>query len=511
LQRTHAAAKDALLAAAASDLVGRLISFLISKWQEHRAGDDDGASRLQRALLRARVVMEEAEGRRVTSPAMLRQRRQLRWEMCRAAYALDALRIRNAAAAAASRRRRRRCQPLLLSLGGDGDATVMESLEAALGGAKELVVLLAGCPRLSRQPYSAYLFMERCMFGRQMEKEQIVDFLLRPACSSAGDPNPGVLPVVGGPEVGKRTLVEHVCIDERIRQYFAKIHRLSSDDLMAAGDDDEHRRFGIDPSARSLVVVDVVGDVEEEPWRRLCSSVRRENGDGKVVIICRTAEHAARLGTAPRPVTLDNLRRPELWYMFRVLAFGGADPEDRPELVAIAAELFEGVKHFAMIAAVNAHAAALRADMTARSWRRIARAAIDAHGGRGEHGPVRDEDDSYYLYRPSMDGPHCLFYGRRKLTTWTPAASTTPTVTMQDLLSGRVVPGVDTPRFDVLVWRSPIPPHCSYVATCDMGRAQQFVVASGGRRPFERRKPSGNLDHGECLNKKRRPMYSGDG
>uniref|UniRef100_A0A0E0I024 Rx N-terminal domain-containing protein n=1 Tax=Oryza nivara TaxID=4536 RepID=A0A0E0I024_ORYNI len=456
---------DALLAAVASDLVGRLISFLTSKCQEHRAGDD-GASRLQRALLRARVVMEEAEGRQVTSPAMLRQLRQLSWEMCRAAYSLDALRIRNAAAAA-SHRRRRRCQPLLLSLGGDGDVTVVESLEAALGGAKELVVLLAGCPRLSRQPYSAYLFMERCMFGRQMEKEQIVDFLLRPACSSAGDPNPGVLPVVGGPEVGKRTLVEHVCIDERVRQYFAKIHRLSSDDLMAAGDDDEHRSFGIDPSSRSLVVADVFGDVEEEPWRRLCSS---------------------------------------LCYMFRVLAFGGADPEDRPELVTIAAEFFEGVKHFALFAAVNAPAAALRADMTARSWRRIARVVIDAHGGR-EHGPVGD--DSYYMYRPSMDAPHCLFYDRRKLTTRAPAASTTPTVTMQDLLTGRVVPGVDTPRFDVLVWRSPIPPYCSYVATCDMGRAQQFVVASGGRRPFERRKPSGNLDHGEYLNKKRRPMYNG--
>uniref|UniRef100_A0A0E0FJK4 Disease resistance N-terminal domain-containing protein n=1 Tax=Oryza nivara TaxID=4536 RepID=A0A0E0FJK4_ORYNI len=374
----------------------RLISFLISKWQEHRAGDDDGASRLQRALLRARVVMEEAEGRQVTSPVMLLQLRRLSWEMCRAAYALDALRIRAAAAAAASRRRRRRCQPLLLSLGGDGDvATAVESLEAALGGAKELVVLLAGCPRLSRQPYSAYLFMERCMFGRQMEKEQIVDFLLRPACSSAGDPNPGVLPVVGGPEVGKRTLVEHVCIDERVRQYFAKIHRLSSDDLMAAGDDDEHRRFGIDPSSRSLVVVDVIGDVDEEPWRRLCSSVRRENGDGKVVIICRTAEHAARLGTAPRPVTLDNLHRPELWYMFRVLAFGGADPEDRPELVAIAAELFEGVKHLAMIAAVNTQAA---------------QAANDDEDAGGEHDA--DGDNAGPAHRP------CPAWTRRASTWW---------------------------------------------------------------------------------------------
>ncbi|EAY73348.1 hypothetical protein OsI_01225 [Oryza sativa Indica Group] len=501
---------DVLLSAVASDLIGRLISFLISKYQQPAAAAADGA-RLQRALLRARVILEEAEGRQVTSLAVLRQLRQLRWEMCQSAYALDALMIRAAAAASCRRRRRRRrCQPLLLSLGGDGDvATVVESLEAALGGAKELVVLLAGCPRLTRHPYDAYLFMERCMFGRQVEKEQVVDFLLRPACSSAGDPNPGVLPVVGGREVGKRTLVEHVCIDERVRQHFAKIHRLSSDDLTAAGDEDEYRRFGIDPSSRCLVVVDLVGDVDEEPWRRLCASVRR---DSKVIVICRTAEHAARLGTAPRPVAIDKLRRPELWYFFRALAFGAADPEYLPaEMVAIAAKLFEGVKHFAMIAAVNAHAAALRADKAARSWRRIARAAIDAHGGRGEHGPVRDEDESCYMCWPSMDAPHCLFYDRRKLTTWTPAASTTPTVTMQDLLTGRVVPGggVDTPRFDVLVWRSPIPPYCSYVATCDMGRAhQESVVDSGGRKRFEKRRPSANLEHDEWLDKKR-PMYNG--
>ncbi|KAF0919505.1 hypothetical protein E2562_029624 [Oryza meyeriana var. granulata] len=473
---------DVLLSAVASDLVGRLLSFLIGKFQEPPAGDNDGA-RLQRLLQRARVVLEEAEGRQVTSLAMLLQFRQLRWEMCRAANALDALSIR--AAAAASRCRRRRRQLLLLGLsdflgGGTGDGTVVESLEAALGGAKELVVLLGGYPRLTRQPYSAYLFMERCMFGWQVEMEQIIGFLLRPSCSSAGDPNPGVLPVVGGREVGKRTLVEHVCIDERVRQYFTKIHRLSSDDLTAAGDEDEHRSFGIDPSARSLVVVDLVGDVEEEPWRRLCSSVRRENGDSKVVIICRTAEHATRLGTAPRPVTLENLRRPELWFFFRALAFGGADPEDRPELLAIAAELFRGINNFAMFFAVNTLAASLRADM-------IARVFCDAK-----------RDDLYYMCRPSMDAPHCLFYDRRKLTTPTPAASSTrdderpSMLRMQDLLTGAVVPCVDMPRFDVLVWQSPIPPYCSYLATCDMGRAKQFVVASGRKR-FKRRRPGGNL------------------
>uniref|UniRef100_A0A0D9Y678 Disease resistance N-terminal domain-containing protein n=1 Tax=Oryza glumipatula TaxID=40148 RepID=A0A0D9Y678_9ORYZ len=504
---------DVLLSAVASDLIGRLISFLISKYQQPAAAAADGA-RLQRALLRARVILEEAEGRQVTSLAVLRQLRQLRWEMCQSAYALDALMIRAAAAASCRRRRRRRrCQPLLLSLGGDGDvATVVESLEAALGGAKELVVLLAGCPRLTRHPYDAYLFMERCMFGRQVEKEQVVDFLLRPACSSAGDPNPGVLPVVGGREVGKRTLVEHVCIDERVRQHFAKIHRLSSDDLTAAGDEDEYRRFGIDPSSRCLVVVDLVGNVDEEPWRRLCASVRR---DSKVIVICRTAEHVARLGTAPRPVAIDRLRRPELWYFFRALAFGAADPEYLPaEMVAIAAKLFERNRDFAVFTSLNTLAALLRADMALHSWRRLARVLGEsanlrllsdaAHGGRRER---YGEKEDLYICRPSMDAPHCLFYDRRKMPTPTPAGGggeRLPTVTMQDLLTGRVVPGVDAVRFDVLVWQSPIPPYCSYVRTCEMDRDRHVVVvaaASGGKR-LEKRRQRATLD--QEWNKKKR-------
>uniref|UniRef100_A0A0E0FJJ6 Disease resistance N-terminal domain-containing protein n=1 Tax=Oryza nivara TaxID=4536 RepID=A0A0E0FJJ6_ORYNI len=440
---------DVLLSAVASDLIGRLISFLISKYQQPAAAAADGA-RLQRALLRARVILEEAEGRQVTSLAVLRQLRQLRWEMCQSAYALDALMIRAAAAASCRRRRRRRrCQPLLLSLG---------------------------------------------------------------ACSSAGDPNPGVLPVVGGREVGKRTLVEHVCIDERVRQHFAKIHRLSSDDLTAAGDEDEYRRFGIDPSSRCLVVVDLVGDVDEEPWRRLCASVRR---DSKVIVICRTAEHAARLGTAPRPVAIDKLRRPELWYFFRALAFGAADPEYLPaEMVAIAAKLFETNRDFAVFTSLNTLAALLRADMALHSWRRLARVLGEsanlrllsdaAHGGRRES---YGEEEDLYICRPSMDAPHCLFYDRRKMPTPTPAGGggeRLPTVTMQDLLTGRVVPGVDAVRFDVLVWQSPIPPYCSYVRTCEMDRDRHVVVvaaASGGKR-LEKRRQRATFD--QEWNKKKR-------
>ena len=84
---------------------------------------------------------------------------------------------------------------------------MLNTIEAALSDMKEeFVVLLGACPRLNRQPYCAYLFMERCMFGRQMEKEQIIGFLLQPAQDF------DVLPIIGPHEVGKRTLVEHACV-----------------------------------------------------------------------------------------------------------------------------------------------------------------------------------------------------------------------------------------------------------------------------------------------------------
>jgi len=85
---------EVLLSAVASDLVGRLVSFLISKFAE--PGSTDDVVRLQRSLLRAQAVVEEAEARQVTSRAMLLQLNHLRGEMCRGSYVLDAFRRRAA-------------------------------------------------------------------------------------------------------------------------------------------------------------------------------------------------------------------------------------------------------------------------------------------------------------------------------------------------------------------------------------------------------------------------------
>jgi putative protein kinase ArgK-like GTPase of G3E family len=63
--------------------------------------------------------------------------------------------------------------------------------------------------------------MEKCMFGRQAETEEIISFLLQPEPPGANSLQ--VLPIIGPPRVGKSTLVEHVCYDERVNNRFSSI------------------------------------------------------------------------------------------------------------------------------------------------------------------------------------------------------------------------------------------------------------------------------------------------
>jgi len=354
-------------------------------------------------------------------------------------------------------------------------SVVVNTLEAALSDMKEeFVVLLGTCPRLNRQPYCAYLFMERCMmFGRQMEKEQSIGFLLHPATAQDFD----VLTVIGPHEVGKGTLLEHACLDERVRGHFAKIHHLRSDDLDLQSHDhhDHHQHQGfIDSASAAIFVIDLAGGEggeEEERWRRFCSSMRRRaHGEMKIIIISRTERHSA-LGTVP-PLRLRAPRREELWYLFKALSFGGADPEERPELVRIAMALFDNIPDCALFAAASKLAAALHADLSARSWRRVLKVS-DSDGvivrvtepqlGAAVGGPRRPEEKigHYYPSVPVKDAPNapCLFYGRRKSPGMT--RSELPTVTMMEVIEGGVVARGEK-RFDVLVWQSRIPPYASY-------------------------------------------------
>jgi hypothetical protein len=56
---------------------------------------------------------------------------------------------------------------------------VLGSIRGTIEDLSEFVLFICRCPRLHRQPYNMYLLLDKCMFGRQMEMEHIMNFLLQ--------------------------------------------------------------------------------------------------------------------------------------------------------------------------------------------------------------------------------------------------------------------------------------------------------------------------------------------
>jgi hypothetical protein len=101
---------------------------------------------------------------------------------------------------------------------------MLETIENVVTGMHEFVAFLKNYPPIyRRQPYNMHLVMETCMFGRQVEVERIINFLLQREPPGEHSPGVGVLPIVGPGKVGKSTLVEHVCYDIRVHAHFTQI------------------------------------------------------------------------------------------------------------------------------------------------------------------------------------------------------------------------------------------------------------------------------------------------
>lgn len=96
---------------------------------------------------------------------------------------------------------------------------MVDSLEHTVAGMKEFLFFLELYPRMLREPYGTYLFLDNCIFGRQTERRRILNFLMCPSAT----PDLAILPIVGPIRVGKSTLVENICRDDSVRDRFSMI------------------------------------------------------------------------------------------------------------------------------------------------------------------------------------------------------------------------------------------------------------------------------------------------
>ncbi|CAL5049996.1 unnamed protein product [Urochloa decumbens] len=427
--------KDVVVPAALSEILSRIFSFLFDNLATRPApgARDAHRRRLEQLLGNIGSMVEEAEGRHITNHQLLSHLKSLTAGMYRGRFALEVTDLDDANAAAddpddadndstdaaagkrsfalcssfSNKAKRSRVARLILSAGaggrnaaagGDGTerlAAVVEELEGLTRDyMREFIMLVQGYPRKVHRPVTTTLYMDRCVFGRHVEKERIVDFLLHRAPPNRA-PFLSALAVVGAKKVGKTTLVKHACDDERVRGHFAAIEWFETPAVVRAGGAPEQTvwesggpeylagvrrilaepRFAVAGAERSLLVFEDAWPMDESEWAALAASPTSAafaGGGSKLLFTCRDGD-VARIGTA-EPVVLETLRQEEYWYYFKAFAFGGADPRDHPRVAAVAREISGHLERTFLDARVLG--TLLRANFDARFWKKVLAAIV---------------------------------------------------------------------------------------------------------------------------------------
>uniref|UniRef100_A0A0E0C7A5 Disease resistance N-terminal domain-containing protein n=1 Tax=Oryza meridionalis TaxID=40149 RepID=A0A0E0C7A5_9ORYZ len=423
---------EVLLSAVLGDLVSRSISFLVDKYYQQKMGMGVDLQCLRRLLLQIEATVLEAEGRHITNRAMLQQLQMLREGMYKGHYMVDT--IKN-------------------------------------GVLQHEMVNDEGYPHINRQPYSQHLILEKCMFGRQAEIERITNFLLR---ESLGAESLGVLPIIGPARVGKSTLVEHICYDERVRSFFSSIVFCSGSDIGSKSfadlrDSGIVKHQSCVAHERSLIIIEFIddGDVDEKNWIRLYSS-RSCIPHGSKIIITSRSERFRNVGTT-QPLELSLLPQEAHWYFFKVLAFGSTNPVEHPFLESAAMEMAAEYRCFV---AANFVASLFRANFCTQFWRlflRCHRNIVEKHVILfGEHPyTLLQKNHDIYLVENFRDPKFILVNGYK-----TCLRNDDPKVMLHEVHTGT---SKAHGKFEVLVWRSRIPPYHEFVMSCE-AQAQQHTI-----------------------------------
>jgi hypothetical protein len=480
---------EIFLQAVLGELATRSVSFVINKYSKLPVQAME--INLERILLRAQVIVEEAEGRHITNQGMLLQLRMLRDAMYQGFYVLDTLRyrafqedgtgdnkVRNYSWALSKFSSAKR---LCLSSSSSTKASqelvaenVLDNLRTMILDASESVMFLTSYPRLGRQPYNMHILLGNCMFGRQMEMELILHFLLYTQPCSGRHAMFDVLPIVGPAICGKSTLVAHVCNDERVRDHFSQIaffrHGTFRDEDIDILTDrctmrhEKHRKL--------LIVFEVVGELNDDLWGSLYSLSRKCTTSGSKIIITSRSDKITKLGTT-QTMTLKHLPYEAFWYFFKVITFGSTDPKMHPRLAYLAMEISK-MMNGSLISA-NVIGGLLRNNFSIQYWCKILKflresveKSISMHG---EHPcDLLAKNKSWYFRRLGTTTEDVFISSHYQTCS---SQEELPEITAQDVVYGGVKP---QGAFKALAWKSPLPPYRCYINIYEIQQLQTRLV-----------------------------------
>uniref|UniRef100_A0ACD5ZKI7 Uncharacterized protein n=1 Tax=Avena sativa TaxID=4498 RepID=A0ACD5ZKI7_AVESA len=467
---------EVVVSSIAGDMVNRFISFIIKKYNS-QVNLDEKMERLQQLLHRVHMVVEEAEGRHLTNSRMLLELKKLCDAMYRGYHVLDtaksrALRIlrieEEEVSSSGSSIHSFRSTRSSAAAAYHELQSALDNLETMVSNMAEFVLLLGGCERMFRSPYDAYLYADNFMFGRHVEKQQIISILLQDNPSPSA---PTVLPIIGAGRVGKKTLVAHICNNQKVLSHFSSILHLNGESFRRT----EHEAFI--QAGRSLVVVEFTSDVDDETWQKFYSSAAAHMDRGSKIIIITKVQKLTRFGTV-RPVCLNSFSPEEYSYLFKVLAFGSTNPEEHPQLASIAKDI-SGVLGGSMITA-NVYAHVLRKNQSATFWLSVWKKYSNVVRSNLWHVMDKDHpiDISNIASSPTplrLMPPHSENDRSRK---------DLPKVMFGDLIAGSAI--LPKEEFELVAWESRIPPYKKFLNLAkfldEMNLPQPAVSPSKKRR-----------------------------
>ncbi|KAK2386186.1 putative disease resistance RPP13 protein [Trifolium repens] len=209
-----------------------------------------------------------------------------------------------------------------------------------------------------RIPSSSLVDNTSVIFGREHEKEEIIDFLL--SNYSDSDNQVSIISIVGLGGMGKTTLAQLVYNDHRITEQFeikAWVCVSQSDDLVrltrsilesfqssAADSQDleklqrqlQQRLMG----KRYLLVLDDVWTRNGNMWEHLLLPFSRRSSGSKIIVTTRDKEVASVMGST-RQLHLKQLQENDSWSLFVKHAFRGRNVVEYPILELIGKKIIE--------------------------------------------------------------------------------------------------------------------------------------------------------------------------
>ncbi|XP_044318882.1 uncharacterized protein [Triticum aestivum] len=445
---------EVIFSAAMGELASRSISFLVDRYLKQRTAATSVEERLhslQRLLLRLHVVVEEADDRLITNQAMLHHLSILRQEMYRGYYTLDIFSCR----------------------AHEDDRTKDYSFAPSKFNPAKRVCFCSGNSEGAAQAE----LLEKVLGSMQKTIEDVK------TANGAAD-HLAVLPIVGPRKVGKSTLVEHVCNDERVRNHFSQILFFNGDVLKDAsvetlrdGGRIKHQNRGIS-GGRTLIIIELFLDIDKSEWKSLYSAAKSRITSGSKMIIVSRSDKIARFGTT-EPIRLQFLTQEAYWYFFKVRSFGSARAEDHPKLASMAMEMANLTSGCFMSA--NIISGILKANFNPHFWsmalaalRNLKTTNISVYGDRFTL-PWQMVEPTY-LRRVNKSSSECvvLFLDYETCSAET-GHEALRMMSAQDLLFGSVrLRG----KFKVHAWTSHLPPHYSYIVHCEVQRPRRMVTSN---------------------------------